>query len=117
MHELVTGPAWGLPWIVAAEFYAVTTNPRLWAQPPREAALAALDSWIATPGVRMLAEPPGFWAALRPLLGSSRVLGSRVHDARVAGICVAAGVSELWTVDRDFSWFPRLRVRNPLVAA
>ena len=25
------------------------------------------------------------------------------------------GVDELWTTDRDFSWFPELQPRNPLV--
>ncbi len=38
-----------------------------------------------------------------------------VHDARIAAICLAHGVSELWTADRDFSRFPELKARNPLV--
>jgi hypothetical protein len=37
-----------------------------------------------------------------------------VHDARVAGLCLAHGVRELWTADRDFSRFPRLATSNPL---
>jgi predicted nucleic acid-binding protein len=28
--------------------------------------------------------------------------------------CLSHGIDELWTVDRDFSRFPRLRCRNPL---
>jgi predicted nucleic acid-binding protein len=52
---------------------------------------------------------------LGQLLVSSRVTGPRVHDARIAAICLAHGVTELWTADRDFSYFPRLRTRNPLV--
>ncbi|MEJ7726221.1 MAG: hypothetical protein WKH47_04295 [Actinomycetes bacterium] len=39
-----------------------------------------------------------------------------MHDARIAGICLAHGVTELWTADRDFSRFPGLRTRNPLVS-
>jgi predicted nucleic acid-binding protein len=38
-----------------------------------------------------------------------------VHDARVAAICIAHGVNEFWTVDRDFSRFPDLPTRNPLL--
>lgn len=55
------------------------------------------------------------WLALRDLLSRGRVQGAMVHDARVAALCVAHGVRELWTADRDFGRFPGLRVRNPLV--
>lgn len=41
----------------------------------------------------------------------------RIHDARIAALYLHHGVTELWSADRDFSFFPQLRVRNPLVAA
>jgi hypothetical protein len=113
--RLVSEPSWGLPWIVAGEFYAVLTDARLWREPQVDAALAALDAWIATPGARLLAEPPGHWPRLRTLLAAARPLGHKVHDARIAGVCLSAGVTELWSSDHDFSWYPQLRVRNPLV--
>jgi predicted nucleic acid-binding protein len=37
-----------------------------------------------------------------------------VHDARVAALCLAHGVRELWTQDRDFGRFPELKIVNPL---
>lgn len=37
------------------------------------------------------------------------------HDARIAACCLLGGVGELWTVDRDFSRFPALKTRNPLI--
>ena len=40
-----------------------------------------------------------------------------VHDARIAALCLSHGVRELWSADRDFSRFPALRTRNPLVEA
>jgi hypothetical protein len=43
------------------------------------------------------------------------ITGPAVHDARVAALCLAHGVRELWTADRDFSRFPRLRAVNPLL--
>jgi uncharacterized protein len=46
---------------------------------------------------------------------SYHVIGPQVHDARVAALCRVHGVRELWTADRDFSRFPGLAVRNPLV--
>jgi len=36
--------------------------------------------------------------------------------ARIAALCLHHGVRELWTADRDFSVFPQLKTRNPLVA-
>jgi uncharacterized protein len=115
MTRLGREPSWGLPWIVAGEFYAVLTDARLWREPQVDGALAALDAWIGAPGVRLLAEPPHHWSTLRAMLGRARPLGRKVHDARIAAVCLAAGVSELWSSDRDFSWYPDLRVRNPLV--
>ena len=44
-----------------------------------------------------------------------RVQGPLVHDARVAAICIGHGVHELLTADRDFSRFPSLRSRSPLL--
>jgi toxin-antitoxin system PIN domain toxin len=115
MGRLVGERAWGLPWIVIGEFYAALTDRRIWKEPQVDGALAALDAWIATPGVRLLAEPPGHWPRVRALLAEARPTGRKVHDARIAAVCLAAGVTELWSSDHDFSWYPQLRVRNPLV--
>jgi hypothetical protein len=41
--------------------------------------------------------------------------GGAVHDARIAAICIAHGIEELWTSDRDFARFPDLRIRDPLI--
>ena len=52
-------------------------------------------------------------------LATGRVLwglpGPMVHDAKVAALCLTHGVTEFWTADRDFSRFPSLPVRNPLL--
>ena len=52
---------------------------------------------------------------MKTLLRSGRIRGPMVHDARVASICLGNGVTELLTADRDFSRFPTLRTRNPLL--
>lgn len=39
--------------------------------------------------------------------------GNLAFDAHVAALCVEHGVSELWTLDRDFARLPGLRVTNP----
>ncbi|MFN8173894.1 MAG: TA system VapC family ribonuclease toxin [Solirubrobacteraceae bacterium] len=115
MARLAGEPRWGLPWIVVAEFYAFATQPRLWRTPQASKALGALDRWISMPGARLIGETPDIWPRLRGMLADSRARGRQVHDARIAAVCLANGVSELWTADRDFGRFPALRTRNPLV--
>jgi predicted nucleic acid-binding protein len=46
-----------------------------------------------------------------------RVRGPVVHDARIAASCVAHGVDELLSRDRDFPLFPELRVVNPFAGS
>lgn len=48
-----------------------------------------------------------------PPPAAGRVAGRRVHDARIGALCIAHGVRELWTADRDFSRFPSLTASNP----
>ena len=52
---------------------------------------------------------------LRDLAVRAKLSGPRIHDARIAALCLHHGVRELWTADRDFSAFPKLKTRNPLV--
>ena len=49
------------------------------------------------------------------LLADGKISGPAVHDARVAALCLTHGVQALWTADRDFTRFPRLRTVNPLI--
>ena len=66
--------------------------------------------------MRMIGEEAGYWERFKRVLTEGRVAGPLVHDGRVAAICAAHGVTELWSVDRDFSRFPMVRTRNPLSA-
>jgi predicted nucleic acid-binding protein len=61
-----------------------------------------------------LAESPGYFEKLRALALAARFSGPRIHDARIAALCLHHGVRELWTADRDFSMFPQLKTFNPL---
>jgi predicted nucleic acid-binding protein len=84
---------------------------------PALAALTGLaegrSAWA--PSLVPLAENETYWAALQECLAAGRVVGPQVHDARVAALCLAHGVRELWTHDRDFGRFSTLAIRNPLV--
>jgi toxin-antitoxin system PIN domain toxin len=108
---------WALPWPCIHEFLAIATHPRIWDPPtPTEAALDQVEAWLESPSLVLLAESPEHWKALRDQIVAGRISGPRVHDARIAALCLVHGVRELWTADRDFSRFPSLATSNPLAA-
>lgn len=117
VRRLAEGTAeWAIPWPCIHEFLAIVTHPRIYQPPmPIRDALLQIEYWMESPGLRLLSETPGYWNHLRQAAQHSRVSGPVIHDARVAALCRSAGVTELWTADRDFSRFPGLVTRNPLV--
>lgn len=107
---------WAIPWPCAHEFLAVVTHPRIYRPPTTpEVAVEAVEALVELPNVRVLSETSDHGAILARLLQVPGVVGPKVHDARVAAICLGHGVDALWSADRDFSWFPDLRVVNPLI--
>jgi predicted nucleic acid-binding protein len=64
----------------------------------------------------LLGETSNHWDVLRRITTAARLAGPAIHDARIAALCLENGVKELWTADRDFSRFPDLSTRNPLMA-
>lgn len=109
--------AWAIPWPCLHEFVSVVTHPRVYVPPsPLDAALDQLEAWMESPTLTVLREAHDHWSILRRLLLKGQIRGPKVHDARVAALCIGHGVSELLTADRDFSRFPTLSCRNPLVS-
>lgn len=107
---------WAIPWPCIHEFLAIATHPRIWSPPtPIPRALDQVDAWLESPQLTLLSEGPDHWSELRDLIATGRIAGPRVHDARIAALCLAQGVRELWTADRDFSRTPALAATNPLV--
>jgi len=114
--ESVAKHSWAIPWPCVHEFIAITTHPRVFDPPtPMGDARKAIDAWLASPTLSLLAELPGYWEVLSELLRHSRVAGPRVPDARIAALCLQHAIDELWSADRDFSRFAALFTRNPLV--
>lgn len=108
---------WAVPWPCFHEFLAVVTHQRIYRPPTKLAdALDAVDALATRPSIHLLTEGRDHADQLRDLLQTAQATGPRAHDARIAAICLSHGVRELWSADRDFSWFPRLRVINPLTA-
>ncbi|MBI5487918.1 MAG: PIN domain-containing protein [Deltaproteobacteria bacterium] len=115
LRELAEG-LWAIPWPCLHEFLSIVTHPRVFHPPtPLDVARKTVAAWVAAPTVTLLSELDDYWPFLDRVLASSRVSGPRIHDARIAALCLQHAVTELWTADRDFGRFPGLRVRNPLL--
>jgi toxin-antitoxin system PIN domain toxin len=105
-----------IPWPCLHEFLAIVTDPRIYRPPtPLTLAIDQISAWLESPTLVPLAENDSYWEALQTCLATGKAVGPQVHDARVAALCLAHGVRELWTDDRDFGRYPSLAVSNPLV--
>jgi toxin-antitoxin system PIN domain toxin len=112
-----SGALWAIPWPAIHEFLAIVTHPRIYTpSTPMEDALLQVESWTACPSLSLIGESGEvYFRYLAQCLRASRTTGARVHDARIAAICLSHGVDELLSADRDFSRFPGLKIRNPLI--
>ena len=111
-----SGARWAIPWPCVHEFCAIVTHPRIYAPPtPLRTALDAIRAWSVSSGLEFIGESAGYLDRLQDVAMRGRIEGGAIHDARIAALCLHHGVRELWTADRDFSRFPSLRTRNPLL--
>ncbi|MEP7216022.1 MAG: TA system VapC family ribonuclease toxin [Anaerolineaceae bacterium] len=117
LAELAEGPdLWAIPWPCMHEFISVVTSARFYDPPtPIATAFGQVAEWLAAPRLVLLSEGTGHFEALKKVVADLEIKGTTIHDAKIAALCIANGVSELWSADRDFDRFPALRVRNPLL--
>jgi hypothetical protein len=107
--------SWAIPWSCLHEFIAVVTNSRIFKTPtPIKLAFESIHSWQQGNNLYFIGEGEHYLSALEAACKSPTLSGSKIHDARIAAICIHHGIKELWTCDRDFSIFPGLKTRNPL---
>ena len=118
MDRLVSEPSWGLPWIVAGEFYGGLTG---WSP------LAGAAGRSGTGGARRMdrharsvdcsARCPVIGSNCGSLIAAARPQGRPLFRRRSdrGGLPCGWRVPSCGAADGDFSWYPQLRVRNPLV--
>jgi uncharacterized protein len=98
------------------EFIAVVTNKRIYADPtPFGVAFQQVERWAKSPTITFIGESTDHLETLSDISRAGSITGAMVNDARVAAICMDHGVSELWSADRDFSRFPQIKLKNPLI--
>ncbi len=117
MSSLAEGnEPWALPWPCVYEFLKVVTHPRILDPPiPVRVAVDMIEAFMDAPTVVLLGDGPAHRSCFRRTVLDGGVTGSAVHDAHIAALAREHGVTELLTADRDFSRFPGLKVRNPLL--
>lgn len=107
---------WAIPWPCVHEFISITTHPRIYNPPtPIDTALAFLENWMQSKSLILLSEGDSHFTQIAMLSRRAKLAGPKIHDARIASLCLANGIEILYTADRDFSLFPELKTRNPLV--
>jgi len=112
LHE--SGDPWAIPWPCVAEFLSIVTHPKIFNPPsPLKEALKELEYLRQSPHLYFLAEDHNFFDVFDNLLITSKISGPRIHDARIAAIALQHKISVLYSMDRDFSRFKKLKVVNP----
>lgn len=108
--------AWAIPWPCVHEFYSVVTHASIYSPPSTpDTAIDQLDAWSESPKLRLIGERSEHLDRLAALARSGHLRGPKIHDARIAAICLDHGVEYLVSMDRDFSRFPTLTTRPPQV--
>ncbi len=102
-------------WLTLWAFLRVSTNPRVFERPLTTGeAEAAVASWLSQPPAGILEPGDRHWDILRRLVREGQAVGPLIMDAAIAAIALEHGAI-LQTTDRDFSRFPGLKWRNPLL--
>ncbi len=87
-----SGP-WAIPWPCIHEFISIVTHPGIYKPASTLAqALEFADSLFASRQLHLLAESPGYFEKLREISMAARLKGPRIHDARIAALCLHHGV-------------------------
>lgn len=110
------GQIWAIPWPCLHEFLTIVTHPRIYTLPtPLEDALLQVECWLESPRLELIGESGDYWPVLKDLLQKGKIVGPRIHDAKIIAVCKQNGVKILWSADRDFTRVEGLEIKNPLI--
>lgn len=107
--------AYGVSDLVLSGFLRIVTHPRIFNPPSEiEAALAFAQDVRKQPNCVLITPGERHWTIFTRLCRTAGVKGNLVADAYLAALAIESG-SEWITTDRDFSRFPDLKWRHPLL--
>ncbi|HBI45665.1 MAG TPA: hypothetical protein DDY78_22855 [Planctomycetales bacterium] len=98
-----------------AEFFAVITNPKRVSSPKTpEEALAAIEEFLALPGLTVLPLPAEVVARWVQLIRSQPVKGAEVFDRQTAAGMLLHGIENIYTYNlADFQGIPGITAKEP----
>jgi uncharacterized protein len=101
--------------MVINAFIRIGTNPRVFKYPLSLAqGISRVQSWMDQPCTRLIHPTERHWAVFQEMLVGGQASSNLVADAHLAALAIEHGFA-LYSTDSDFSRFPRLKWRNPLV--
>ncbi|MGQ0847729.1 MAG: type II toxin-antitoxin system VapC family toxin [Actinomycetota bacterium] len=104
----------GLTDQVLSGFVRVVTHPRVFKDPtPTPRALAFVETLYASPTAVRVRPGDRVWSIFAELVTETASRGNLIPDAYLAATAIEAGAT-LFTADRGFARFGRLRWRHPL---
>ncbi len=104
----------GIPLATLLAFIRITTNPSVYRSPlPVREAIAIVREWLNETSTRVAHPTELHWDLLSDVAERGQARGPMLSDAHIAALAIEHGAT-LYTTDRDFARFPRLRFRNPL---
>jgi uncharacterized protein len=103
-----------IPWLTIQAFLRISTDSRIMAMPfTPEKAVSIVETWLALPQVRLLAQGESHWQFFRSMILEGQSRGALLTDAALAALTMEHG-GTIYSTDRDFARFPGLRWINPL---
>lgn len=115
LQAVVSGPAaFGLADLVLSGFVRVVTHPKVFKVPtPVDEAIAFANAVRECENRVRIAPGVRHWSIFVDLCSHAQARGNLVADAYLAALAIEAG-AEWVTTDRDFTRFPKLKMRHPL---
>jgi uncharacterized protein len=116
LEALINGdPAYGFSELVLSGFLRVVTHPHVF-NPPSDldSAFTFAQAIRSQPNAVPISPGPRHWDIFKRLCEGSGVKGNLVPDAYLAALAIESGC-EWITTDRDYSRFPGLKWRHPLI--
>jgi toxin-antitoxin system PIN domain toxin len=104
----------GFCWLTLLAFFRISTNFRIFPAPfSAKESLAIIATWLEQPSACILEPGEQFWKIWTALIKEGQATGPLASDAFLAALAIEHGAA-LFSTDRDFSRFLKLKFVNPL---
>jgi uncharacterized protein len=115
VDRLATGPdLLYLFWPVVMGYLRMATHPSIFSKPlSPDDARDNVGQLLGLPHARTAGESEGFWDVYSTATQGLVVRGNLVPDAHLVALMRQNGVGTLWSHDRDFRKFDKVRVQDP----